>query len=286
MHAPDQLKWTQHKARLQLIKVNGPYPLDWLFLAGGPGLGSESLAPLTTILSLPGKIWHLDLPGDGSNHTENDTASFAHWQQALIEAVSSFAQPILVGHSTGGMYALATAELEKHLVGLVLMDSAPNASWQQYFSEYVAANPLPQLHALHEQYTQNPTNELLREMTILSAPYLFTERGIENDLSFLKDLPYNFKSCDWSARHFDTSYHHQWVPNVLPTLIFHGQHDHITPVQLFQQDEKFQRSNIQIKIIPHAAHFPWIENPKAVIAIFNEYAESLCHLLTKHNDEH
>lgn len=33
-------------ARLQFIKSSGDEPLNWVFLPGGPGLGSESLYPL------------------------------------------------------------------------------------------------------------------------------------------------------------------------------------------------------------------------------------------------
>jgi hypothetical protein len=59
--------WTKLKARLQLIRVTPTANFNWLFLAGGPGLGSESLNPLTQSLNLPGAMWNLDLPGDGSN---------------------------------------------------------------------------------------------------------------------------------------------------------------------------------------------------------------------------
>lgn len=125
--------WTHSKARLQLIRSTAGANLNWLFLPGGPGLGSESLAGLTQIVKLPGSIWHLDLPGDGSNTTSNDWESFSHWSKALLEAATALSNVILVAHSTGGMYALATPELSKVLRGLVLMDSAPDASWQEQF---------------------------------------------------------------------------------------------------------------------------------------------------------
>jgi hypothetical protein len=43
--------------------------LNWIFIPGGPGLGSEALSGLTTLLSakIPGTIWHFDFPNDGSN---------------------------------------------------------------------------------------------------------------------------------------------------------------------------------------------------------------------------
>ncbi|MGQ3888993.1 alpha/beta fold hydrolase [Legionella sp. CNM-1927-20] len=267
--------WTSLHARLQLIQTTLDASFNWLFLPGGPGLGSESLAPLTALLKLPGNIWHLDLPGDGSNLTANDTEAFANWSEALIEAVSALENVILVAHSTGGMYALATPELENRLTGLVLMSSAPNSSWHQFFMKYVQNNPIAEAEKLHEIYARNPTNASLKKLTILSAPYLFTKEGLAKNLSFLEDLPYNFRTCEWSAQHFDSVYKAKWFPKKLPTLIFAGEKDYVTPLHLFTQAKNFQRENITIRTIEHAAHFPWIENPKQVIEVFKDYVQQL-----------
>ncbi|HEY4831240.1 MAG TPA: alpha/beta hydrolase, partial [Waddliaceae bacterium] len=111
--------WTKLKARLQLIRTTPSANFNWLFLAGGPGLGSESLGPLTQLLKLPGTMWNLDLPGDGSNLTSDDHHYFSRWSEALTESVNALDNVILVAHSTGGMYALATPALQKMLTGLV-----------------------------------------------------------------------------------------------------------------------------------------------------------------------
>ncbi len=115
--------------------------LHWLFIPGGPGLGSESLIALVDILELPGHIWLVDLPGDGSNVTANNNASFSHWGAALLEVVSEFEKVILVAPSTGGMYALSLPQLETYLKGLILLDSAPYAKWQIVFHENMQRLP-------------------------------------------------------------------------------------------------------------------------------------------------
>ncbi|MBA2652383.1 MAG: alpha/beta hydrolase [Tatlockia sp.] len=266
--------WTSLKARLQLIATTSG-AFNWLFLPGGPGLGSESLVPLTQLLKLPGRIWHLDLPGDGSNLTEDDSKFFSKWSEALREVVSALDDIILVAHSTGGMYALATEDLEKSLTGLVLMDSAPDASWQQHFMRHVKRHPIPEVEILHKIYTKNPDNEILKNLTLLSAPYLFTKEGLSKDISFLESLPYNFRTCDWSARYFDTTYKAKWIPKNIPTLILAGEEDFITPISLFMESKEFQNPNILIKTIKNAAHFPWIENPNEVSRAFTEYFQEL-----------
>lgn len=265
------LLWTASKARLQLIKNNGDGAHNWLLLPGGPGLGSESLYPLTHLLPLPGKFWHLDLPGDGSNLLPQQNFAFAHWQMALIEAVSMLENVILVAHSTGGMYVLATPPLEALLTGLVLMDSAPNASWQQSFMQYVDQHPLPAVKRAEKLFLQNPNDDTLKKLTLASLPYLFTPKGLQQDLSFFNDLPINYAVCDWSAQHFDTTYVANWFPKKIPTLLFAGTQDHLTPLRLFKEHQDFQGHNIMQREISHAGHYPWIENPEGVIAVFEEF---------------
>jgi pimeloyl-ACP methyl ester carboxylesterase len=267
--------WTSLKARLQLIHTNHDVNLNWLFLAGGPGLGSESLAPLTQTLKLPGSMWNLDLPGDGSNLTEDDTHYFSKWSEALIEVTNALDNVILVAHSTGGMYVLSTPELEKQLTGLVLMDSAPDASWQEHFMHLVKEYPIPGAEELYSLYAANPNNKALKQLTLSSVPYLFTQEGLKKNISFLESLPYNFRSCEWSAKHFDSVYKAKWIPQKIPTLIFAGEKDRITPIILFTESEFFNRSNITFRAIKDAGHFPWIENLKSVVDLFNEFAREL-----------
>ena len=267
--------WTSLKARLHYIKSAEGTPFNWVFLPGGPGLGSESLSGLTSLLQLPGTIWHLDLPGDGSNITENDSHYFSHWSDALVEAVESLDKVILVAHSTGGMYAVATAKLKGLLTGLVLMDSAPDASWQQFFMDYVKKHPIEALEKLQAEYVEHPSDETLKKMVIISIPYLFTPAGLKKDLSFLESLPINYRTCDWSAQNFDGHYTYQWIPETIPTLIFAGDSDRITPLKLFRDLPAFGRDNILIRAIPEAGHYPWIDNPGGVSLVFSEYCQRL-----------
>jgi pimeloyl-ACP methyl ester carboxylesterase len=109
--------WTKSNARLNRLRRDNHTKYNWLFLPGGPGLGSESLHNLTEMLSLPGTIWYLDLPGDGSNITEDDENSFSNWSNALIEATNELDNVILVAHSSGGILLLQHQNLKTILWG-------------------------------------------------------------------------------------------------------------------------------------------------------------------------
>lgn len=271
-----KLFWTKSGARLQRVRQEKTSSLNWIFLPGGPGLGSESLARLTSILqskrlALSGNFWQLDLPGDGSNTTSNNTQSFQRWSVALIEAIEEFKDVILVAHSTGGMYALSTPKLESLLKGLILLDSAPDEEYIELFSQELIKKPLPHLEMLQIKYQKNPNNQTLKEMTIATAPYLFTQKGLKNGIEMLQHLPYNYETCQWSEKNFDQTYKAKWIPKKIPTLILAGECDLITPLHLFTKAKDFARDNIVIKSIKNAGHFPWIDNPKEVIHTFQEF---------------
>ena len=264
--------WTQSGARLQQLRVAKEESYNWLFLPGGPGLGSESLTGLPEILDVPGALWLLDLPGDGSNTTDNNAAAFANWSDALVEAVNSLSNVILVAHSTGGMYALATPALKDILSGLVLMDSAPNANWQTYFSHYIQEHPLPQALEAQKAYNANPSNETLKQLTLACTSYFLSSQGLIKYFGLFASLPYNHQVCDWSAQHFDHIYKAQWVPDNMPALIFAGAQDHLTPLSLFRVTQEFHHENIVLREVDYAAHFPWLDNPAMVKQLFTEFA--------------
>lgn len=269
-----KLIWTRSKARLNLFSVNPAGNYNWLFLPGGPGLGSESLIELVNLLNLPGKSWLVDFPDDGSNVAIHGDKDFKNWQQALIEACQLFEKPYLFAHSSGGMFALATLQLENILGGLVLMDSAPNASWQSCFMEYLTHHSIPEVEMLGKQYEENPSNELLKQMTILSVPYFSILKNIPTMKKLLESLPYNYRSHDWAKKVFDPFYTAKWIPT-MPTLIFAGDQDYLTPLRLFIESKEFHRDNILIREIKDAAHFPWMDNPEGVKEVIFEYLNRL-----------
>lgn len=264
--------WTKSGCRLQQQSAAEGDAIHWLFLPGGPGLGSEALVDLTQTLKnrIPGVIWHVDLPNDGSNLVNKKILD--EWKPALLEAVKAFDQVILVAHSSLSMYVQTVPELETILQGLVLLSSAPDTAWQIQFAEYCEAHPHSLINAAQQKYIDSPSNENLRTLLIHSAQYCFnTERTIEAGKALLRQLPINYAANEWSAQHFDSAYQTKWVPQALPTLIATGSEDHITPLSFFKNNSNYHRDNILIREISDAGHYPWFENPEAIVDAFQEF---------------
>ena len=250
--------------------------LDWLLLPGGPGLGSESLQELADVLNVPGSVWLVDLPGDGSNTTRADREPFVQWPQVLVEAAQALPEAIFVGHSTGGMYLLATAQLRGLIRGLALLDTAPDCSWHPQFVEMTRNHPLPAFDHAAAVYEQDPSAANLMRLAVASAEWNFTPKALDAGRALLARLPYNGDAVAWSEANFDHTYKAAWWPIDIPVLRLWGDCDRIVSQQSWDADE-YVTTNVMTRAIPDAGHFPWIDNPVAVTDAFNEFAEKILH---------
>lgn len=267
--------FTESGVRLRQ-RANQAGDFNWLLLPGGPGIGSESLHELADVLDVPGAIWMVDLPGDGSNIAPPGSSAdpFEKWPQVLIEAAYELPNPIFIGHSTGGMYLLSTPELEEYLAGMVLISTAPDASWLPAFVAMTERHPLPEVTAATERFEADPTDERLGEIAVASAEWNFPAHHVALGREFLSRMPYNKEAVAWSDEHFDKTYVHTWWPSLLPTLILGGDEDRIV-TQILWDDPKFQGPHVLRRTIEHAAHFPWLDNPEGVRAAFQELSTIL-----------
>jgi pimeloyl-ACP methyl ester carboxylesterase len=264
--------FTPSGVRLRAAKHCGDGP-DWLLLPGGPGLGAESLAGLAACMEVPGTLWLVDLPGDGSN-VQPAPECYRNWPDVLIEAVQALLGAVLVGHSTGGMYALSVPALAPLLRGLVLISSAPDATWQAGFSRMVADHPLPQATSALACFAAAPGAETLREAMLASAPWSFLPAGLPTGRALFEQLPYNPAAMAWSAEHFDAEYRAAWWPQYLPVLIVSGAEDRVVDQALWD-DESWQTTNVMQVVVEGAGHFPWVEQPAAVGAALADFAANL-----------
>lgn len=258
-----------------------PGVFNWLFLPGGPGIGSESLEDLVRTVALPGRSWLVDLPGDGSNLVDADP--FRRWPSVLLEAPEALPDTVFVGHSTGAMYLLSVPELEERLRGLVLISSVPDARWHSRYLRTTAENPLVAMQAANRAFEADRNNETLRDLAVASAPWNFSGDALHLGEALLARMPYNLAAVEWSDSHFDHTYALKWWPKKLPTLIVSGSHDRIV-AQDFWDDGRFAGRNVARVSIKNAGHFPWIEQPDAVREAFAMFVDQLSAAIPRGSD--
>lgn len=266
-----EVLWSKEGARLRQVKHNLDSNYNWVFLPGGPGMGSEYFEPLVQQLNLPGTIWLLDMPGDGSNRLGGKVIDYNKWSDYLPDAITKLSNVILVAHSFGGMLTLASPELKGKLAGLVLIDTAPNNQWMQTSAKY-STEAMAQAQ---KKYLASPSDENFKQVTLTMAPLFFLKKDQQQGKKLLQNLPYNHKPFDWAIKDFDAGYDAQWIPQNMPLLIIMGDKDILTPVSLFKQDARFNKKNIQIKILTDAAHFSLVGQEKRINQLLLNYLKSL-----------
>ena len=70
--------YDEHRTRYDLVNTRSGAAYNWLFFPGGPGADSSYLSSLTDLLDLPGNVWLIDLPGNGSNFISEEY-DFDQW---------------------------------------------------------------------------------------------------------------------------------------------------------------------------------------------------------------
>lgn len=267
------IQYDSHGTRYTLYKHDESSEQDWVFIPGGPGIDSRYMTLLIDALDLPGKVWLIDLPNNGDNIQSDDLSAYDYekWAEAFIAMMHEFNKPVLVTHSFSGLYTLLFPELEKLVSGYVIFDSAP-CFWVDAAEEMAKQFGLEPLSKGVEIFEKNPTIETFGQVFLSRMPYYFPPESIERGEKLLNSLPINFHATSWwFAKATQLDYSKLWVPQKVPTLIVGASHDIITPITLFQHDERYQRDNIEIVKIENAGHFPWMEQPKAVYQTFEQF---------------
>ena len=259
--------------RFNLISTRGKAGFNWLFFPGGPGADSSYFFDLVELLNLEGNVWLVDLPGNGS-HTI-PYAHFDQWLDIFLSTITQFDNPIVVGHSFGGMLPLLYPELEHILSGLVILNSSPSL-WLEEAVKKAAELNLPDLSLEMQLFTENPNQTTFKQALEACIPYYFTQESLALGREKLLDLAFNYAPAVWWQRKvIEMNYKAQWVPERVPTLIVSAEFDAICPSTLFLEDKRFERSNIVFHYIKNAGHMPWLEKPDAIKNAFESFMLTL-----------
>lgn len=250
--------------RYELYQTHAGKNYNWLFLPGGPGADSRYFHSLIDSLDLPGNVWLIDLPGNGDNVQKESSYNYDHWIELFPGIIQQFENPILVGHSFGGMFPLIFPELENVLKGFIIFNSAPTL-WFEEATRYAKQFDLPEFYDELQKYTLNPSQETFDAAIQACMPYYFPKETLEQGREILSRIPLPWKPARWWLdKVVQCNFSATWVPQQVPTLIFGAKYDCMCPFTLFKNDERFHRENVEMLYLENAGHFPWLESPEIV----------------------
>lgn len=275
-----QYTYDSNHVRYEHYQSNDDQPLNWLFLPGGPGADSSYLHSLIDELDLPGNVWLVDLPGNGDN-LQSQPDDFDHWLRIFPSIFQQFDNPVLVGHSFGGMFPLLFPDLENQLKGLVILNSSPKL-WLEEVVAYSKQFDLPDLTPAMQEFTLNPSPETFKIALDACMPYYFPTESLEKGIKILSQVPFQYLAAVWWQRKVvELNFSAKWIPAKVPTLIVGGKYDCVCPFVLFEKDQRFQRANVELLFIDNAGHLPWVENPAALREAFQKMSSRLVKSLTE-----
>lgn len=281
----------ENRIRYTLAGTGEGAPYSWLFIPGGPGGDSGYLRTITDLLELPGNLWLIDLPGNGTN-VADDNYNFDQWFKLFLPMVSKFENPILVGHSFGGMFPLLFPKLENVLKGLIMLHSAPSnpstlktssdnisiparISHQSHNSQHSSLRNLPDLKKPMAEFLENPSEKTFNIALEACIPYYFAPEYLEQGKKFLEMLYVQFRPSFWWQKTAGINYNASWVPQKVPTLAIGGDFDSMLPFSIFEEDQRFKRDNIRLKRIKNSGHFSWIDQPDVFKSTVTDFLEQI-----------
>lgn len=264
--------WTSYQYRINLLNTDSRLPLHWLFLPGGPGIGSEYFTDFALSLKLPGITWLVDFPGDGSNRFQHIIPEDV-WIQGLVNLTKTLQPCILVTHSFSGMFALSVPEIENYLSAFIIMNSSPNHTWFNQRPEKLK-NVNPKIDPIIKKYLENSNDVTFKNLSLANLNLFFTKNERAQGEKILENMEYNVTYYARVQKFFYPTFSYRWFPKKIPTMIIGSDNDLVCPLRFFLEEKDFLRSNIQIHSIANAGHFPWVSEFEKVQSLFDEFIKS------------
>ena len=229
----------------------------------------EYLLPMIQEIKGFGEVWAFSPPAPPT-----EEALLSTWTQGLIRAVKELKQPVIIGHSFGGMLALQAGIKAPDCKGLILISTFPDSGWQAHTAEAVKRAD-PSLWAEAEQaWIKRGDNDALAALFAAWSPFYFSEPHIDRGRHWLSQLTYSAKTYRFGPRFFE-NYRPKLELEDTPTLVIGGDRDQITPITGFKRPEFSKFKKFYLHVITGTGHFPWFERPEPVRMALQGFADLL-----------
>lgn len=269
--------YDSNHVRYELVRADDREPYNWIFLPGGPGGDSSYLLGLIENVDLPGNVWLLDLPGNGSNRESvPENYDYNKWFDLFVPAIKRFENPILVGHSFGGNFPLFFPELETVLKGLISICSTP-CLWLEEAPAYAKQFHLPDYNNELHAFVEQPNEQTYKDLLFACMPYYCPPASIEAGKALMGKTVCNLLPALWWLKRVTEPdfWSNVWVPQTVPMTVIGATYDCMCPYYLFQNDTRYQRPNITMIHLEEAGHIPWLDSPQALQEVFADFIRRL-----------
>lgn len=255
-----------------------------LILNGGPGISSRHFKPLAErIAALDGGRRAILFDQRGTGHSDLDTVDettvTVELMVADIEALRrhlGLESWIVMGHSWGGMYAMAYAVAHPDRVeGLILSASGgSNLEWLDYVGANLQSRLGPERRErfLHwsdpDQVAEDPEKANLERVRAMAAAYVYDPDNIPAVVAALTAPGVNrpeVRGLVYSdLERIDFDLREELAEFRSPAIILHGRQDLLG--ELVPWETSRALPNAELVWINECSHYLWLDQPEAYFA--------------------
>ena len=227
----------------------------------GTGCNTRVFERHLGVLSTRHEVAAIDLPGHGESTGSGfrGVADYAHYVAKLIEHLE-WESCVVAGHSLGGAIGLAVAlYYPKYVEGLLLVDTGARLRVDPGIIETARraahGEDLPPSNP-RRGFARGTSQNIVDEINVITeqcSPLVTYKDWIADD------------TCDLMSR----------LPSIIvPSLAICGDEDEFTPIK-YHEYFRDNLPNCQLKIIPDAGHWPFVEQPLLFDRTVLEFLDSL-----------
>lgn len=228
-----------------------------IFVHGAGGSAATWMMQLRGLSSFF-KVTAIDLNGHGKTPDRGDPDVIGSYLEDIHQVVSTYTQPILAGHSMGGMLTQLYALINPgKLKGIILVSTGSKLR--------VMSSIFEMLEKDFEGYVEAVGNFMFHEGT---SSELIEASKIEVRKCKPKIVSRDFKACDG----FDIM--DQVSEISLATLIVVGRQDIMTPIK-YAQYLHDRIKNSDLRIVENAGHAVMLEQSSVFNKFIKEWIENL-----------
>lgn len=256
-----------------------------IVLNGGPGRSSDTFTDLAQTLSLKNRrVILFDQRGTGRSKlpvADESTVSL-NLMVGDLEALRKHLQYekiSLLGHSFGGMYAMAYAsQYPEHIKSLILSASGGvDLSWKEYAFHNMlsrldqAARQKYEFWTSPEQVQADPIKASLEALRVLVPTYIYHQKFVPVLEKALVNLDYYTPAIGELVWKSMENYNLKGALKILsaPTLIIDGRQDTIgeaVPIAIHGEIP-----NSRLEFIDECSHYPWLDGPEKYFSLIDGF---------------
>lgn len=246
-----------------------------VFVPGGPGLGPISFNQITEFLDTVNVYYYYPSGTDGQRNNDLDF-SYATQLKELKEEIEKIENPIIVGHSFGGIISTDLVVQFPSLVQSLICIAAP-FSKSVFDAASVGFNQIqnPESIIINEKFKNDPTDENYNEWFSFYGDLYFTNSNVNSGKKMILDDSACAKS--YLAARSESATKESLLAKIknvkLNKLFILGLEDKLLPFNILTKDA--EAGDFKTVTVEDAGHFVHFDQPKKVAEVIEQFIKEI-----------